>query len=103
MSISLCDTLVLDELVWKGCRNGRYTVKSGYWLTMNEEVKKAEEMEGDSTFWGRVWKLNVHGFRDVILHKHNLLMKHDSDYVMTDFCGWDVEDLLHVVWLPVCC
>ncbi|BFG25163.1 hypothetical protein CerSpe_114370 [Prunus speciosa] len=72
----------LDRRIWHFTKNGRYSVKSGYWAAL--EYKRLEEMSagnivGPSSptlkMWKHLWKLKV---PQKILHLlwrlvHNLL------------------------------
>lgn len=51
-----------DRQVWHYNRNGKYSVKSGYWLALKEEricAGTANAAPVVSNYWRHLWKLKV--------------------------------------------
>ena len=62
MAIPLCLTNQSDVLIWTGCSNGEYSVKSSYKQLCEEEnnsVASASDGSLQKSFWKRIWKIQV--------------------------------------------
>ena len=58
LSIPLSISMPLDRLVWATTPNGKFTVKSAYWLAMDMHNAKQEgtsEASGQQQLWKSVW------------------------------------------------
>ncbi|PRQ18658.1 putative reverse transcriptase zinc-binding domain-containing protein [Rosa chinensis] len=60
LKIPLIRTGRPDACIWNYCKNGRYEVKSGYWLA-REEVREASlnHVFAPLHYWKHLWKLKV--------------------------------------------
>ena len=61
-AIPLCWTDQDDCLIWPGCKDGNYSVKTGYQLLCESETLGAASSSDSSKqtlFWKRVWKLHI--------------------------------------------
>ena len=62
MAIPLCLTNQRDVLIWPGCPNGEYSVKSSYkQLCEEENISDASASDGSlqKAFWKHMWKIQV--------------------------------------------
>jgi len=60
MAIPLCLTNQRDVLIWPGCSNGEYWVKSGCKMLCEDENSSAASTSDDSqhkSFWKCIWKI----------------------------------------------
>ncbi|XP_062021223.1 uncharacterized protein LOC133737733 [Rosa rugosa] len=59
-SITVGATRRPDVYMWNYCKNGRYTVKSGYWLACEENREEAANIVlAPRNFWKHLWKLKL--------------------------------------------
>ena len=64
LRIPLSRRQVQDRVVWMHCSNGKYAVKSGYWVACmlaEDAIGREEysEQSEDSRVWSQLWKLRV--------------------------------------------
>lgn len=63
LNIPLVASQAQDIMVWHYNRNGRYYVKSGYWLAMKEKCQEiggvVDHVPVDMNYWKHLWKLKV--------------------------------------------
>ncbi|KAI7983267.1 hypothetical protein LOK49_LG15G02114 [Camellia lanceoleosa] len=58
MKLSTKIVLLLDRVVWKGCEDVRYSVKSGYFMAMDRGESEIHGL-GVSWCWKKIWDLQV--------------------------------------------
>ncbi|XP_059431505.1 uncharacterized protein LOC132165008 [Corylus avellana] len=100
----------VDLLIWRGTKNGIFSVKSAYHLQQEREVSA---MASSSTpniggaVWKRLWKLPVPQVEKNFLWKacHNILLTRENLYkrkIISDplcpVCGLEVETGFHILW-----
>lgn len=55
ISIPLCSGYSFDKRVWHHSKNGLYSVKSGYWATVN--IWQHDQSYASSGRWMKIWNL----------------------------------------------
>ncbi|XP_030930993.1 uncharacterized protein LOC115956857 [Quercus lobata] len=109
-AISLCWTDQDDCLIWPGCKDGNYSVKTGYQL-LCESATLGDASSSDSSkqslFWKRVWKLQIPNKIKVFLWRvcsnalptlENLKRRKILDDAKFKACLAAEEDTLHAIW-----
>lgn len=99
-----------DRLIWRGGKNGLFTVRSAYHL---EVLRKEQELgessrKGESAdFWKWLWSINappvVKNFAWRISHgllptKHNLFRRQIAPDPLCPVCLTEPETLAHILW-----
>ena len=110
MAIPLCLTNQRDVLIWPGCSNGEYSVKSSYkQLCEEENSSDASASDGSlqKAFWKRIWKIRVPNkiktflWRvcfDALPTKVNLKKRKILEDTQCGACLSAQETTLHAIW-----
>jgi hypothetical protein len=110
LGIPLCERPQQDTLVWGGTQDGRYSVRSGYRLLMDESLKDDPSCSNSSQLtkiWNSIWSLQVpskvrhflwHSCHDSLPTKENLHRRHILDDARCEICKLSVETTLHALW-----
>ncbi|KAK9911294.1 hypothetical protein M0R45_035213 [Rubus argutus] len=110
LSIPVVHTSVDDSYLWHHNKNGKYSVKSGYWVAMDKrrrEVGTARLSADVSQYWRHLWKLKVppkmnhflwRCSRGFIPCKEALLKKRIVDNDECFRCSNVRESPLHATW-----
>ena len=53
-TIPLSDDILQDEIVWSKRKDGLYTVKSGYWVAVEEKVEAEKDNMHDAGLWNQI-------------------------------------------------
>jgi hypothetical protein len=108
-SIPLSPLPVEDRIIWRGTKNGNFSVRSAYFL----EVEKNEAQRGETSrpvegiMWKECWNMKVPNVVKLFLWKalHNLLptrVNLAKKGVTTDklcpICAMEEETVMHVLW-----
>ena len=62
LSISLSISMPRDKMVWAGTPNGKFTVKSAYWMAMamsSAEHEGTSSASGQRQLWKTIWSAEV--------------------------------------------
>uniref|UniRef100_A0A2N9GI95 Reverse transcriptase domain-containing protein n=1 Tax=Fagus sylvatica TaxID=28930 RepID=A0A2N9GI95_FAGSY len=110
MGIPLSSHPQSDCLVWGGTRNGRYAVRSGYHLLIQEKAQ-ADPGPFDTTemtnLWHSIWSLQVppktrhclwRACHESLPTRRNLHHRHIIDDPTCENCSNQVETTLHALW-----
>ena len=109
-AIPLCWTDQDDCLIWPGCKDGNYSVKSGYQLLCESETLGAASSSDSSKqnlFWKRVWKLHIPNKIKVFLWRvcsnalptmENLKRRRVLEDAKCKSCLAAEENTLHAIW-----
>jgi ribonuclease HI len=108
--ISISCTNQEDILIWRGTKNGIFSVRSAYYMQM-EMVSRNEgacsENEKQNRIWKRIWSLSVpnseknflwRACNDILPTKENLCKRKIIMDPLCMFCGMEVESGLHILW-----
>jgi ribonuclease HI len=99
-----------DKLIWKGTKNGEFTVRSAYFL--EQERMRAMTGEGSNTkdgehIWKAIWSLKVPNSTKVFMWRAccNILPTRDNlgrrgvvDDVVCPLCNREEETVIHALW-----
>lgn len=109
-AIPLCWTDQEDWLIWLGCKDGNYSVKTGYQLLCEYETLGAASSSDSSKqtlFWKCVWKLQIPNKIKVFLWRvcsnalptlENLKRRKILEDAKCKACPAAEEDALHAIW-----
>ena len=109
-AIPLCWTDQEDCLIWPGCKDGNYSVKTGYQLLCESKIVDAASSSDSSKqtlFWKRVWKLQIPNKIKVFLWRvcsnalptlENLKRRKIMEDAKCKACLAAEEDALHAIW-----
>jgi hypothetical protein len=99
-----------DVLIWRGTKNGIFSVRSAYHMQM-EIVSCTEgaclEIGKRNLVWKRIWSLSVpnseqnflwRACNDILPTKENLCRRKIIKDPMCIICGMEVESRLHILW-----
>ena len=99
-----------DSVTWSRCRLGAYSVKTGYQLLCEAEMKAAPSSSNADEvkrFWKNIWRLKVPNKVRVFLWracsnalptKVNLQRRKVLDNSLCEQCKCWEEDVLHAIW-----
>ena len=99
-----------DCVTWPRCRTGVYSVKSGYQMLCENELRALPSSSNDvgvKRFWKSIWRLKVQNKVKVFLWracsnalptKVNLKKQKVLDNPVCDQCKCRGEDVLHAIW-----
>ncbi|KAL5767087.1 hypothetical protein ACOSQ2_013870 [Xanthoceras sorbifolium] len=99
-----------DSLLWHQDSKGNYSVKSGYWLTLNHKIFKHQascSWVSTVSWWKVLWNLNIPSKLKVFCWKacHNWLptfqtlnCRHLEVPVGCPCCGAETESTPHALW-----
>ena len=110
MAIPLCLTNQRDVLIWLGCSNGEYSVKSSYkQLCKEENMSEASALDASiqKAFWKHMWKIRVPNkiktflwrvCSDALPTKVNLKKRKILEDRRCGACLSAQETTLHAIW-----
>lgn len=111
LNIPLVVSQAHDIMVWHYIRNGRYSVKSGYWLAMKEKRQVmggvADHVPVSMDYWKHLWKLKVppsllhflwRGSMGFIPCMEALHWKRIVSSALCFRCQQTQESILHATW-----
>ena len=110
MGIPLCERPQQDTLVWGGTQNGRYSVRSGYRLLMDESLKNNPGCSNNSQLaqlWKSIWTLFVppkvrhfiwRACHESLPTRANLHRRHILDDERCETCKLSGETAIHAIW-----
>jgi hypothetical protein len=99
-----------DTLIWRVSKNGRFTVRSAYFLQkdlMKRGMAESSRTGGHTTIWKKVWALPIpntekknlwRALNDILPTKDNLRRKKILQDPSCPICGLEPETLLHILW-----
>ena len=99
-----------DNVTWSRCRSSAYSVKTGYQLLCESEMKAAPSSSNTDEvkrFWKSIWLLKVPNKVKVFLWracsnalptKVNLQRQKVLDNPLCEQCKCRGEDMLHAIW-----
>jgi ribonuclease HI len=99
-----------DKQIWRGTKNGFFSVKSAYFI--QKELERKEEAEssarrGISRVWQEIWKLRLPNAGKIFLWRAcheilptwvNLYRRKIVEDALCPLCGREEETVLHVLW-----
>ena len=100
-----------DKQIWRGTKNGLFSVKSAYFI--QKELDRKEEAEsssgtGTSKVWKEIWKLRLpnvgknflwRACHEILPTRVNLHKKKIVEDALCPLCGREEETVMHVLWL----
>jgi hypothetical protein len=99
-----------DIIIWRGTKNGIFSVRSAYHMQM-EMVSRNEgacsESEKQNRIWKRIWSLSVpnseknflwRACNNILPTKENLCRRKIIMDSLCMFCGMEVESGFHILW-----
>ncbi|KAG6628833.1 hypothetical protein CIPAW_14G039600 [Carya illinoinensis] len=101
---------VEDKMVWEPTKNGRFSVKSAYFLGKERIRRKRGEGSGKDKveeMWKQIWNLDVQGVvklflwkvgQELLPIKENLHRRKVSASNMCPICERRVETAVHMIW-----
>uniref|UniRef100_A0A7N2L4E8 Reverse transcriptase zinc-binding domain-containing protein n=1 Tax=Quercus lobata TaxID=97700 RepID=A0A7N2L4E8_QUELO len=112
LKIPLSRRQVQDKMVWMHCRNGKYTVKSGYHVARmlagdNNGREESSEQKANHQVWNRLWqlrvpsKIKVFGWRaclNILPSKVNLVRRQILKEDRCGLCQRCLESVIHALW-----
>ncbi|KAF3965991.1 hypothetical protein CMV_009861 [Castanea mollissima] len=112
LKISLSRRQVQDKMVWMHCRNGKYTVKSGYHVARmlagdTTGREESSEQRANHRVWNRLWqlcvpsKIKVFGWRaclNILPSKVNLVRWQILKEDRCGLCQRCPESVIHALW-----
>ena len=112
LKIPLSRRQVHDRLVWKFRRDGKYTVKSGYYVAcrLYDDTNGREEsleQRHDHKIWKQLWqlhvpsKIKVFGWRaclNILPSKVNLVRRHVLQEDKCEICQRCSKSIIHALW-----
>jgi hypothetical protein len=108
--IPLSSTNQEDVLIWRGNKNGVFSVKSEYHMLKEMEswkIATGSSTRGGSDFWKRLWALPVpnvekiflwRACHDILPTRENLHKRKIIEEPSCPVCGLEVESRLHILW-----
>jgi ribonuclease HI len=99
-----------DVCIWRGNKNGLFSVKSAYYIHMEMEKKGLAESSsngGRSTVWKQIWDLKIPNVEKNFLWRacheslptrYNLFRRKIVEDPLCPICGLDAETALHILW-----
>ena len=109
LSIPLSISMPLDRLVWAATPNGKFTVKSAYWLAMdmhNAEQEGTSEASGQRQLWKSIWGVvmpnKIKNFvwracQNFLPTKSNLYRRQVINSEVCEVCDKSCETTSHVL------
>ena len=109
-SILLCFSNQADCMVWPRCRDGLYSVKTGYQLLCEMDTQNRASGSDSSSyrgFWRRLWKMRVpnkikmflwRACTDALPTRCNLVRRKVLDDPTCSMCGTGAENTMHALW-----
>jgi hypothetical protein len=108
-SISLSPLQPKDHLIWRGTKNGKFTMRSAYYLEVKKQGQSRGESLGTSSMekiWKMLWSLAVpnsvkvfiwKACNNVLPTKENLFRRTVVDNTTCPICERDEETFLHAL------
>jgi ribonuclease HI len=99
-----------NQLIWRGTKNGKFTVRSAYYLAVEKQGQSRGESSGTSSmekFWKTIWSLAVQNSvkmliwkacNNILPTKDNLFKRRVVDHTTCLICERDEETVLHALW-----
>jgi hypothetical protein len=99
-----------DTLIWRVSKNGRFTVRSAYFLQKNlmkRGMVESSRTRGHATIWKKVWTLPIpnterkdlwRALNDILPTKDNLRKKKNLQDPSCPIYGLEPETILHILW-----
>jgi hypothetical protein len=99
-----------DKQIWRGTKNGLFSVKRAYFI--KKEMERKEEAEsssrkGSSRVWREIWKLKLpnaekkflwRACHEILPTRTNLHRRKIVEDDLCHLCGQEEETVLHVLW-----
>ena len=103
---------VQDRLVWKFRRDGKFTMKSGYYVACRlyddtNGREESSEQRHDHNIWKQLWqlhvpsKIKVFGWRaclNILPSKVNLVRRHVLQEDKWEICQRCSKSIIHALW-----
>jgi hypothetical protein len=108
-SLALSGTIHEDVIMWRGTKNGIFSIKSAYHLAMEEDNNKRPECSINpkvSELCGVIWKLAIPNagknfmwwaYHNLLPTKRNLLSRKVVKESMCPFCEMEKETVSHII------
>jgi len=109
-SIPINPRFHMDKLIWRGTKNGVFSVRSAYHLEMerrDREVGGASSMYSAAHVWRRLWSLNLprhillflwRACNEILPTKNNLYKRKVVTDQLCPMCGSEAEFVSHALW-----
>ncbi|KAL5780225.1 hypothetical protein ACOSQ2_010962 [Xanthoceras sorbifolium] len=99
-----------DKLMWHHTKDGKYSVKSGYWLasSLAQDGTSSSSSLAGSSWWKFLWGLNIpakvrmfvwRACRNLLPTRSLLAARRVPVGAGCPLCGADVDSVLHSLWL----
>ena len=112
LRVPLSRRVVQDVLLWSFAKEGRYTVRSRYFVA--KQLRKDESNDGESSkhkvvgsLWSRLWKaaipnkIKIFSWRaclNILPTQDNLIQRRVVECVRCCFYQKETESVMHVLW-----
>lgn len=109
-SIPICITNQVDYIIWPRCRDGLYSVKTGYQLLCELDTQNralGSDMTSGRVFWRRLWKVRVpnkikknlwRACSKALPTRCNLLRRKMLEDPTCPHCSIGNESTMHALW-----
>jgi hypothetical protein len=108
-SMPLSPFPVEDRLIWRGTRNGVFSVRSAYFLEMENLISQRGSSSSPEKRmeWKECWNLNVpnvtkhflwKALQNLLPTRENLAKKGVLRDTSCPICGLEEETVLHIIW-----
>jgi hypothetical protein len=109
-SIPIICTKQPDELVWRGTKNGVFTVRSAYHMVKEQDGAHQPESStsmGNNTLWSGIWSMQApntikhfmwRACKNILPTKDNLLRRRVVEDPKCPICSLEVETIYHTIW-----
>jgi hypothetical protein len=99
-----------DRCIWRGTKNGIFSVRSAYFLLQEMETNGGASWSGHGRnhgVWSRLWKLRIangdkhflwRACNDILPTRSNLYKKKIVEDELCPICGREQETTLHILW-----
>jgi hypothetical protein len=99
-----------DRCIWRGTKNGQFTVRSAYHLQQELNIQyeaSSSFKERCSEVWSKIWSLQLPGVekkflwkacKEILPTRANLFKRKVVDNPLCPICSREPESVLHILW-----